>query len=134
MTTVVLDDQLSAPLVRDPLVRWTRARFLREIRPQEVIKDERVPAILRTLRGPTFVTIDNWFWDRRRRDAGYCIVYVALREDEQEDVAKLLRRLFRHPEFRTRALRMGKVVRVSRERVVWWQRGDDRQHAADWPV
>jgi hypothetical protein len=134
VTAVVLDDQLSSPLVRDPLTRWTTVRFLREIRPREVIKDERVPAILWTLRGPTFVTIDDWFWDRRRCDARYCIVYIALREDEQEDAPDLLRRLFRHPDFRTRALRMGKVVRISRERMVWWQRGDDRQHTVDLPA
>ncbi|MHB8575305.1 MAG: hypothetical protein ACYDCQ_08235 [Dehalococcoidia bacterium] len=134
MTAIVLDDHLSSPDVRGPLASWTTVQFLREVRPQEVIKDERVPAILRTLQRPTFVTIDDWFWNRNRRAAHYCIVYIALREDEQQDLPALLRRLFRHAQFRTRALRMGKVIRVSRERVMWWQLGDERQRTSNWFV
>jgi hypothetical protein len=132
VSQVVLDDHLSSRDVFVPLTRWTTVRFLREVRPDEVIKDERVPTVLQSLPRPTFVTIDGWFWDRTRRDPRYCIVYVAVREDEQREVPVLLRRLFRLPDFRTRAARMGKIVRVSRERVVWWQTDDARQHTALW--
>lgn len=128
----MLDDQLSSSFVYTPLARWATVQFLREIRPREVVKDERVPEILWTQRQPTFVTIDDWFWDRSRRDPRYCIVYVALREDEQQDVPALLRRMFRLAEFRTRAARMGTVIRLSRERAVWWQLGDERQHTKAW--
>jgi hypothetical protein len=128
----VLDDQLDREDVRDPIVRWSTARFLREFRPGEVIKDDRARSILRSLRTPTFVTIDDGFWNQTYRDRRYCILHFALRADEQRDIPALLRRLLRLPEFRTRAARMGKVARVSRERVIWWQLGDQHQRTWDW--
>jgi hypothetical protein len=115
----VLDDQLDPDEVRAPIVRWATARFLREIRPGDVIKDDRVPTILRTLRTPTFITIDSGFWSRKGRDRRYCILCFALRADEQGELPSLLRRLLRLPEFRTRAARMGKVAWVSRDHVSW---------------
>ncbi len=133
MSLFVLDDHLSPEVVRDPLLRWSTARFLRDVRPSEVIKDERVPSILRMLRTPTFVTIDEGFRNQARRDHRYCILYFALREDEQRDIPALLRRLLRLPEFHTRAARMGKVARVSRDRVIWWQLGDERPFTVHWP-
>lgn len=132
MTQLILDDHLSPDLVLLPLRRWTTARFLRDMRPGQVIKDERVPDILRSLRWQTFVTIDDWFWNRRLRHAQHCIVYAALPSEEQEDLPSLVRRLFRLPAFRTRAARMGKVARVSHEAVVWWQLGDADQHMNRW--
>ncbi len=134
MSRFVLDDQLWVVDVRDRIRRWSTAQFLRDIRPGEVINDERIPSVLRTLRTPTFVTIDHQFRERTLRDRRYCILYFALREDQQGDIPTLLRRLLRLPEFRTRAARMGKVARVSRERVSWWQLGDDDQHAMHWSV
>jgi hypothetical protein len=112
----VLDDQLDPADVGDQIRRWTTVRFLRELRPGQVIKDERVPAVLRT---PTFISIDRGFWKRNRCDPRYCILYFALRADEQGEIPALLRRLLRLPEFRTRAARMGKVAWVSRNRVRW---------------
>ena len=77
----VNDDHLNQERVRDPITRWSTARFLRTYRPGEVIKDERVPAVLGTLRTPTFITIDDDF------KAAY---------DEAYDVRSILRsELFR---------------------------------------
>jgi hypothetical protein len=94
--------------------------------------DDRVPEILRTLRTPTFISIDAGFWDHAWRDRRCCILSFALRADEQWEIADLLRRLIRLPEFRTRAARMGKVARVSREGVRRWQVGDEVEHALPW--
>ena len=132
MSQFVLDDQLHPEEVRDSIARWSTARFLRDFRPDEVIKDERVPDILRTLRTPSLVTIDDWFWSRTRRDRRYCILYFALRKDEQANIPLLLRRLLRLPEFRTRAARMGKVARVSLDHVTWWQMGDENRYIVQW--
>ena len=132
MSRLVLDDHLWVAGVHDHIAPWATVRFLRDIRPGEVVKDERVPSILRTIRTPTFITIDHQFWNPRRRDRAYCIVYFDLRTDEQGDIPMLLRRLLRLPEFRTRAARMGKVARVSRDQVRWWQVGDESEHAVQW--
>jgi hypothetical protein len=39
------------------IARWITVQRLRDLRPDQVIKDDRVPALLRELRQPTFVTI-----------------------------------------------------------------------------
>ena len=115
-----------------PLAHWTTAQRLRDARPSEVIKDERVPEILRALGRPTFVTIDLGFWNKRLRDAQYCILCFPLENDQQDQLPALLRRLFRLPEFRSRAARMGKVARVSSVDVAYWQLGTERLHRLEW--
>lgn len=132
MTQFILDDHLDPDRVRDPIARWTTVRFLRDVRPREVIKDERVPVLLRTLRTPTFVTIDEGFWSNTWRDRHYCVLHFAMRDDEQRSIPVLLRRLLRLPEFRTRAARMGKVTQVSRDHVRWYEFGDETEHTFHW--
>src|SRR6266446_377251 len=112
MSQLVLDDQLNVRAVLRPLRKWITTRRLQELRPGELILDDRVPEILRTLKQPTFVTIDRDFWGPRWSDPRYAILYFALRNDQQGRLPALLRALFRQAEFRTRAKRMGKVARV----------------------
>ena len=51
----------------------------------------------------------------------YCILYFALRDDQQPLLPGLLRRLLRTREFRSRAIRMGKVARISMSGVHDWR-------------
>ncbi len=74
MSQIILDDQLFDQEVLIPIAHWTTVQRLRELRPGEVIKDERVPELLRELSEPTFVTIDMGFWDRKLIHAKYCIL------------------------------------------------------------
>jgi hypothetical protein len=128
----VLDEHLDEGLVRDQLLRWTTARYVHDIRPGEVVKDDRILSILPTLRTPTFVTSDDFFWKRTHCNSRYCIVFVALRGRNHSRVPDLLRRLLRLPEFRSRAARMGKVVHLGEDHVRWWQLGDEREHSLHW--
>jgi hypothetical protein len=64
---------------------------------------------------------------------GYCIVTVALPKERIYEIPECLRRLFRLPEFRTRALRMGKVVCLTRKRVEYYE-SDRRVHSLLWPA
>jgi hypothetical protein len=127
----ILDDQLDAAVVVPPLQKWTTVTFLRELRPGEQVLDDRIPEILQTLKQATFVTLDNGFWNRNFCHPAYGVVYFALQADEQEPLPALLRALVGHPRFRTRAKRMGKVVRVSKVSLAWWQfRGGGLQQVA----
>ena len=108
MSQIVLDDQLFEEQVLIPIARWSTVQRLRHIRPHQIIKDDRVPMLLRQLRQATFITIDNAFWDRHLRHAKYCILFFPLRNDEQGLIPELLRRLLQLLEFRTKAVRMGK--------------------------
>ena len=132
MSQLVLDDQLDLRAVLRPLRKWITARRLQELRPGELILDDRVPQILRTLKQPTFVTIDQGFWSPRWTDHNYAIVCFALRNDQQRRLPGLLRALFRHPEFRTRAKRMGKVARVGLTTIEWWQFRRADLHQVAW--
>lgn len=133
MSQIILDDQLADAAIRKRLAQWTRVQRLRDLRPGEVIKDERIPMILRELRQPTFVTIDMGFWNGRLRDARYCILCFPLRSDEQWEIPGLLRNLLRMSGFATKAARMGKVARVSQSHIDYWQLGDEQPHRLTWP-
>ena len=133
MSQIILDDQLVDTEVRAQLAQWTTVQRLRDLRRGEVIKDERVPMILRELRQPTFVTIDTGFWNLRLRDARYCILCFPLRNDEQRQIPGLLRQLLHLPEFATKAARMGKVARVGQTHVDYWQLGDEQPQRLTWP-
>lgn len=89
VTAFVLDDQLSERDVEPPLRRWLRTVYLRHARPGEVIgeviRDDRAETILHALKQPTFITIDQGFWNRGHRHPRYCILYFALHRDEQRD-------------------------------------------------
>jgi len=132
VSQIVLDDQLRASLVLLPIRAWITAQRLRDLRPGEVIKDERVPTLLQELREPTFVTIDHGFWNRRLRSRRYCIAYFDLRDEQQGELPALLRRLLQQSEFSNRAARMGKVARVGAAGVDYWQLGDDPLHSIQW--
>lgn len=128
MSQLILDDQLFDVEVLIPLARWITVARLRSLHPTEVIKDERVPTILRELRQPTFVTIDAGFWDRKLRDSKYAVLYFALSHEQQDELPELLRTLFRSDEFKTKSARMGKVARVSTIGAEYWQIGDEKIH------
>lgn len=132
MSQIILDDQLYDQEVLIPIARWTTVQRLRDVRPAEVIKDERVPELLRELDEPTFITIDMGFWDRKLTHNKYCILCFPLRNDQQDQVPVLLRRLLRLKEFHSKAERMGKVTRVSVSEIEYWQVGDSNPHKLEW--
>ncbi len=132
MSQIILDDQLFPFEVLVPIARWATVQRLRDVHPNEVIKDERVPVILRELRQPTFVTIDMAFWSRRLCDVRYCIVCFPLRNDEQHLIPGMLRQLLRLPEFHSKAQRMGKVIQVGAHQTRYWKSGDEDVHSIAW--
>jgi hypothetical protein len=133
MAQIVLDEHISRRRVLVPLTRWNTVQRLPDLRPDEVIKDDRVPMLLRQLRQPTFVTIDGGFWHRRLCDSRFCILYFPLTAREQAQIPDLLRRLLRLPEFRTRAARMGNVARVSPAQIDYWHLGSETVQRLVWP-
>lgn len=121
MSRLVLDDQLDLQKTLPPLKGWMTAVRLQDLRPDENILDDRVPALLLTLNKPTFVTIDHGFWKNELCHPKYCILYFALNKNKQDQLPPLLRRLFHLSEFRTRAKRMGKVARIGESAVTYWE-------------
>jgi hypothetical protein len=113
---LVLDKQLLGRNIEVKLARWYRGSilFIMDLRPDTIIKDEAISAILRQQSSPTFVTINEAdFWRKVPIDRHFCAVCFPLPDSQVAAIPELLRSMFRHHLFRTKAQRMGKVVRVT---------------------
>jgi hypothetical protein len=120
---IVLDEQLLGRGIEHDIARWYRGKvqFITDIRPHPVIKDDAIPALLRQQSQPTFVTINvRDFWQRVPGDPRYCLVCFALSDARARVIPHALRAVFRHPEFRTKAQHMGKVIRVTHDAVSYY--------------
>ena len=117
MSQIILDEQLNRDRVLTPLLNWITVQKLEELRFNEVTKVDRIPSLLRELKNSTFVTIDDGFWNRDLLDPNYCILYFALQDHQQAQIPNLLRGLLKLAEFKTKAIRMGKVAKVSKTHI-----------------
>ncbi|MBI3245376.1 MAG: hypothetical protein HYZ50_02580 [Deltaproteobacteria bacterium] len=90
---------------------------------------EDILPLLHRLKQPTFFTLDHGFYHPTLRHQRYCLVFLDVWDDE---AAEYIRRLLRHSEFRTRAQRMGKVVRVRHSGVNYWQIEEKEERTASW--
>jgi hypothetical protein len=107
--------------------RWYRGavHFITDLRPDSIIKDDAIPGLLRRQPQPTFVTInDRDFWRKVPPDSRYCVVCFALPDSRAVEISELLRALFRRPELRTKAKRMGRVVRVAGREISYYTSGE----------
>ncbi|MGH9838128.1 MAG: hypothetical protein ACREEM_05030 [Blastocatellia bacterium] len=85
--------------------------------------------LLHSLRRPTFFTRDHDFFYPNLRHAGYGLVYLDV---EPNEAAEYIRRVLRHPSFRTQAQRMGKVLRVRHTGLSWWEGNAKVERALSW--
>jgi hypothetical protein len=117
---IVLDEQLLGRNIERDIARWYRGlvQFVVDLRPYSVIKDDGVPQLLRLQPQPTFVTINERdFWHKIRPDPRYCVVCFPLPDSRVRELPAGLRSLFHLREFRSKAQRMGKILRVTGEEI-----------------
>jgi hypothetical protein len=120
---LVLDEQLMGRDLYVALRRWYRGRIVSvpDLRPNTLIKDEAIPSLLRGLRQPALLTINDVdFWRKVDIDARFCVVCFPLSDARVPEIPELLRAVLRLREFRTKADRMGKVLRVTRGSVSYY--------------
>jgi hypothetical protein len=133
---IVLDEHLKGWRLDDAIRRWYRGRvcFIDDLRPGSIVKDEAIPALLLTASQPTFVTVNSLhFWQRVAAHRGFCLVCFTLPTGRIDEIPVRLRRLFRLAGFKTKAVRMGKVARISEEQVAYYQVQDTQVHLAPLP-
>ncbi len=121
---IVLDEHLYDPLIIADISSWFSGQVapLIKLRPGSLIKDDVIPTLLRKGSEPTFVTINvTDFWKRTIPHNGFCIITVALTQTQVNEVPNLLRRLMHLPEFKTKALRMGKVIHVTQKHIEYYE-------------
>ena len=91
-------------------------------------RNELVP-LLHRLSRPTFFSRDHGFYDPQLRHPAYGIVFLDVCPDE---CASYIRRVLRHRAFRTRAQRLGRVVRARPSGITYWQINEKVQHIQAW--
>ncbi|MFN8513188.1 MAG: hypothetical protein U0841_11475 [Chloroflexia bacterium] len=124
---IVLDEQLTGRGLESSIGRWYRGVvcFITALRSNIVIKDEAIPSLLRQQRHPTFVTINEQdFWRHCKIDNRFCVVCFALNDSQVALIDPALRSILRHPHFRTKANRMGSVIRISEATVAYYRHDD----------
>ena len=124
---IVLDEQLLGRNIEEMLAKWYRGtvHYIIDLRPHTVIKDDAIPLLLRQQNQATFVTINERdFWRKVAIDNQFCLVCFTLPDSRVAEIPQTLRRLFRRPEFSTKAKRMGKVIRVTDEEVSYYTFSD----------
>ena len=99
-----------------------------EISRKGIQDDEIIPLLLR-MRQPTFFTLDNDFYSRRRCHARYCLVCVDV---AQYEAAAFVRRFLHHPNFDMEAKRLGNVVRLSHAGIFLWRLHVENESPLDW--
>lgn len=90
---------------------------------------QQIIPLLHTLRRPTFFTRDQDFYHPWLRHPAYYLVYLDVNPDE---AAYFIRRFLRHPDFRTQAHRLGKVVRAHADGLSYWQVNTGRLQTSGW--
>jgi hypothetical protein len=85
--------------------------------------------LLHSLRQPTFFTLDLGFYHRRFCHDRYCLVVLDVADTQ---VAEFVRKFLRHPLFRMKAKRMGRVVLLTTEGIRWWAKGMTEELKAAW--
>jgi len=115
----ILDENV--PLEQRDLLRaWgVRCRVIGQDIAQLSLGDDNILALLHRLKKPTFFTRDEDFFDRQLCHPSYGLVWLDAAPDE---AGIFIRRLLRHPQFATKATRMGTVVRVHHDGLELWQR------------
>ena len=127
---IVLDENVFESQ-RTRLRRW-------RIRPIQIgrdvarkgIHDDEIITLLQSLRRPTFVSRDRDFFQRTFCSDRFCLVYLAIGPLE---VAEYVRRLLRHPQFKTWSQRKGRVLRVAPSGISAWHARAGRLTRYEWP-
>lgn len=120
---IVLDEQIMRQRIATEIDRWYRGRVtnILALRPETVIKDDAIPALLLHVQQPTFVTINTKdFWLKIPAHRRYCVIAFDLPQTDVFGLPSMLHSLLRREQFATKANRMGKVIRVKGERIRYY--------------
>jgi hypothetical protein len=107
---IVLDENIFAGQ-RAQLLKWRMSvRQIGHDVGRKGMSDDDIIRLLRRLRRPTFFTRDPDFFAKSLCSDRYCLTYLDVKALHGADY---MRRLLRHPDFRTWTQRRGCVVRVA---------------------
>jgi len=90
---------------------------------------EQIIPLLQSMVGPVLFTCDMQLYNRRLCHQRYTIVSLAIAASE---VAVFIRRFLRHPGFNTKGKRAGKVIRLSKSGIQFWQVNAESEKQVAW--
>lgn len=129
---ILLDHNIPKDQVRQ-LARWrihVRQIGFQVGRPEWDDQQE-ILRFLHKAKQTTLFTRDLGFFRIRLCHRNYSLVVI---EAPVIETAGLIRNFLRHPEFKTRRQRCGRVFEISSTRIRWWQIGKTRQSELPWPI
>jgi len=121
---IVLDEEIYDPDLAAQVAAWYAGQVIsiKALRPQTTIKDDAIPALLRSMPRPTFVTINvSDFWRRMPADPRYAVVCVDLPAWRVLEIPEWLRRLLRMSAFKSKSARMGKIIRMRPAQIEYYE-------------
>jgi hypothetical protein len=120
---IVVDENLHSQRIMSAITSWYRGQVISitTLRPRTVIKDDAIPTLLQLSNRPTFITLNSAdFWHIVEAHTSYCIVTFALPKERISDIPAMLRRLLQMPTFKHKTDRMGKIVRVTDDQILFY--------------
>lgn len=93
------------------------------------MSDVDIIPLLHELDRPTLFSRDEDYFGRELCHRSYCLVYLDIRE---RVIAEYVRRVLRHSELRTKAKRLGKVIRVHPTGLSIWKLYAENEVQLDW--
>jgi len=120
---IVLDEQLLGRNIDREISSWYSGKvlFITDLRPHTIIKDDAIPGLLRQENRPTFITLNEKdFWRKVDIDDRFCIICLLLPDSRVSEIPNILQSLFRMPELKTKADRMGKVIRATDDNIYFY--------------
>ena len=127
---IILDHNVTADQVAQ-LRRW-KIHFAQvgvEVGHPEWDDQQEILRYLHRAKAATFFTRDDDFFRARLCHANYCLVFI---DAAIPETASFIRRFLRHPAFKTKAKRCGKVVKLLPRKVSWWERGRAERQYLIW--
>lgn len=127
---IILDENIIEDQCQ--LLRSWRIRFRQigqDVGRQGMKDEEHVLPLLRESARPTFFTRDLGFFDKKWCHKDYAVMCLAV---SQNEVARFVRRLLRHPAFNTKASRLGAVVRVGPVDLRVWRLHSQQEEVVEW--
>jgi hypothetical protein len=134
---IVLDENILGEIVIDGLKAWYKGKVvsINKLRADTVVKDDAVPTILRTVKQPTFLTTNvSDYWRKMPAHSAYCMICFDLPNERIPEIPRLLRRVLRFPEFKTKAARMGKILQVRHLHIDYYAVGSKQIFTLNWPA
>lgn len=120
---IIFDENAKQQVLRDTSV-WYKGRVasITTLRLGTIIKDDVIPALLRSVKQPTFVTNNVFdFWQKIRAHPHYCIMCFVLPNQRMHEIPPKLQKILRMKEFRSKSARMGKVIRIRHQHFDFYQ-------------